>query len=146
MPTKDSKPLPRFLLGDDAAQPVSGIGAMLDGEQRLQLQGLLDVEGGELVAGLRHLQGSDRRLRAQQHAPSRRPSPSIASLTWPCSKAARRKPACASSQRLLAARTQIVAGHRIAERLWDTAARTRHRSRAPSAPARRLRRCGRATG
>ena len=55
-----------LLLGNQAAQPLGAIGTMLDGEQRLQLQGLLDVEGGELVAGLRRLQRADRGLRASE--------------------------------------------------------------------------------
>ena len=41
-----------FFLGDEAARAVGGFGARLCGEERLQLEGLLDVEGGEFVAGL----------------------------------------------------------------------------------------------
>ena len=49
-----------FFLGDDTAGAINGVGSGLGGQKRLQLEGLLDVEGGEFVAGLCCLERTDR--------------------------------------------------------------------------------------
>src|SRR5215468_1518067 len=51
-----------FLLGKDGAGTIDGFGAGLGGEEGLELQGLLDVERGELVARLGGLEGTHRAL------------------------------------------------------------------------------------
>ena len=50
--------LARLVLGGEIAGSCERLGALLGGKQALQLQRLLDAQAGQLIAGLRHLQGA----------------------------------------------------------------------------------------
>ena len=92
--------LARFLLGGEVARSCQGLGTMLRCQKALQGQGLLDAEAGELVAGLRHFQGAGG-ISGAGHGVDRAGalSASTPSAIWPCSRAARLRPAYSSSQR-----------------------------------------------
>jgi hypothetical protein len=50
--------LSRLILGGEIAGFCERLGALLGGKQALQLQRLLHAQAGQLIAGLRHLQGA----------------------------------------------------------------------------------------